>query len=280
MISDEDQKYILTHAYIPEHSVDLITKVSGGEPFLIDGYFCCRKGDWLILVGYPLAREFSAAEFENSFQKIKKQFRPKQISLMAPVLPASIAAACHAKQSDYFYTMNIRAFSLKGALKRAVKKGRDRLTVERSTEIGEAHNELAQEFIKRANPPGRVRELLLKMSEYVSAATQSVAVNAWDDHQNLAAYFVVDLAAKNFSTYVIGCHSKKNYTSGASDLLCYEMIKLSREYGKDYIHLGLGVNAGIRRFKQKWGGVPSLKYEMCDLALKKPSILETIFALR
>ena len=159
MISDEDQRYILTHAHIPEHSVDLITKVSGGEPFLIDGYFCCRKEDWLILVGYPLAREFSAAEFENFFEKIKRKFRPRQISLMAPVLPASIAPACHTKQSDYFYTMDIRSFSLKGALKRTVKKGRDRLTVERSTQIGKAHDELAQEFIKRANPPGRGENL-------------------------------------------------------------------------------------------------------------------------
>jgi hypothetical protein len=79
---------------------------------------------------------------------------------------------------------------------------------------------------------------------------------------------------------VVGCHSKKNYTPGASDLLCYEMIKMSQEYGKRYIHLGLGVNEGIIRFKKKWGGRPTIRYELCELVLKKPSLLETIFALR
>jgi len=42
------------------------------------------------------------------------------------------------------------------------------------------------------------------------------------------------------------------------------MIKLTGEHGKHTIHLGLGVNQGIRRFKEKWGGIPSLDYEFCE----------------
>jgi hypothetical protein len=54
---------------------------------------------------------------------------------------------------------------------------------------------------------------------------------------------------------------------------------LSLEYDKTYIHLGLGVNAGIRRFKAKWGGVPTRRYEMCELVLKKPTIFDAIKSL-
>ena len=50
------------------------------------------------------------------------------------------------------------------------------------------------------------------------------------------------------------------------------------EYDKPYIHLGLGVNAGIRRFKAKWGAVPTRRYEMCELAGKKSLILDTLRA--
>jgi len=35
--------------------------------------------------------------------------------------------------------------------------------------------------------------------------------------------------------------------------ICFSMSKKS-------LNLGLGVNAGIRRFKEKWGGTPFLKY--------------------
>ncbi len=55
---------------------------------------------------------------------------------------------------------------------------------------------------------------------------------------NLAAFHIVDLAAKYFSTYVIGCHSKRTYTAGASDLLLSEMIDLSLENDKDYRYIG------------------------------------------
>jgi hypothetical protein len=41
---------------------------------------------------------------------------------------------------------------------------------------------------------------------------------------------------------------------------------LAGEKHKEYIHLGLGVNEGIRRFKKKWGGIPFLKYEFCELS--------------
>ena len=83
---------------------------------------------------------------------------------------------------------------------------------------------------------------------------------------------------KQFSNYIIGCNSKENYVLGASDLLLFELINLSLEYNKDYIHLGLGVNAGIRRFKEKWGGVPTRRYEMCELVFKKPTIIESIMS--
>jgi hypothetical protein len=42
------------------------------------------------------------------------------------------------------------------------------------------------------------------------------------------------------------------------------MMALTREHGKSIIDLGLGVNEGIRRFKEKWGGIPFLKYEFCE----------------
>ena len=280
MISDNDRKYILNHAYVPEHSVELITRISGGEPFLFSDYFCCHKNDWLIVVGYPLKGDFTLEGFVNVFEKMKAQFRPKQVSLMAPELPHSITSNCQERQSDEFYTLNLQQFKLKGALKRIVNKAHQHLSVERANSIGVAHDELAQEFIKRIDPPRRIRELFYRMPQYVSPQSHSFVLNAWDDANNLAAYYIVDLAAKNFTTYVVGCHSKTNYTPGASDLLCYQMIKLSQELGKQYIHLGIGVNEGITRFKKKWGGRPAIKYEMCELVLKKPSVLETIFSLR
>lgn len=54
MISPEEEKYILSKAYVPEHIVSLMVLISKGEPFLIEDYICFSKDNWLIFVGYPL----------------------------------------------------------------------------------------------------------------------------------------------------------------------------------------------------------------------------------
>jgi lipid II:glycine glycyltransferase (peptidoglycan interpeptide bridge formation enzyme) len=104
------------------------------------------------------------------------------------------------------------------------------------------------------------------MPEYVARSSTSRVLSARDKDGNLSAFYVIELAAEKFATYVVGCFSRKHYVAHASDLLFFEMIKLAGENHKKYIHLGLGVNEGIRRFKKKWGGSPFLRYEFCELS--------------
>jgi hypothetical protein len=116
------------------------------------------------------------------------------------------------------------------------------------------------------------------MPHFVGHAKDCLVLNAWDQKSNLAAFYVLDLAPEHFSTYVIGCHSKKNYVPGASDLLQFETIQITQECGKHTIHLGLGVSKGIRQFKKKWGGVAAQSYELCEIVQKKGSVLNKIIA--
>ena len=102
------------------------------------------------------------------------------------------------------------------------------------------------------------------MPDYVAHSSSAGVLNARNGQGRLCAFYVVELAARNFAPYVLGCHSKKYYFPHASDLLFFEMMQFTRENGKNTINLGLGVNEGIRRFKEKWGGVPYLPYEFCE----------------
>ena len=76
----------------------------------------------------------------------------------------------------------------------------------------------------------------------------------------LAAFNIVDLGAADYAFYLFSFRSGKIKVPGASDLLFHEMVNLAQTEGKKAVNLGLGVNAGIRRFKEKWGGVPFLDY--------------------
>jgi hypothetical protein len=279
MLTHEEERYILTRAYVPEHVVGLMTYLSEGEPFLIENFFGCRKNDWTILVGYPLEKGFDLAEFEAVVENVKNQFRPKNISIIAPQIVPSLLTTCTENESDCYYTLDADHFILRSVVRRNLKKARQKLTVECASGMQAEHENLMHEFVERVRPAERVKNLLFKMPGFVSHSGSAWVLNAWDAQKHLAAFYVVDLAARDFSNYIIGCYSKQNYVIGASDLLLDELIQLSKAHQKSYIHLGLGVNDGIRRFKEKWGARPTQQYEMCEIALKKPSVWEAIRAI-
>ncbi len=278
MLTSEQKHYIMTRAYIPEHTVSLITYLSGGEPFLIDDFFVCRTKDWVILIGFPFEYEFNTAGLERVIVRIKKQFNPELLSLIAPELPASICNNCLESESDHYYILEAKQPVIRSVVRRNLKKARQALRVERASNMGLPHRVLMDEFIQRVHPPARVQNMMSKLPGYLKECESAVVLNAWDHSSNLAAFYIIDLAAADFSNYIIGCYSKKNYVLGASDLLLDELIQLGIESKKRYIHLGLGVNEGIRRFKTKWGAKPYRQYEMCELRLRKPSLIKTILS--
>jgi hypothetical protein len=264
MISSIDEEYILTRAYVPEHIVSLMALISKGDPFLIEDHLGFVKDNWLILVGYPLDQRFSAERSEKIIRQTLETFRPEILWFIGPEIPASLLSTCQERETDQYYRLDLEKVKVKGSLRRAVDKASQELTIERGNSISKEHEALISELLKREKLPPRVRELYRAMPDYVSHSSTACVLNAWDKKRKLCAFYVIELGAKRFSTYVLGTHSKKRYVAHASDLLFFEMIKLSREYMKNTIDLGLGVNQGIRRFKEKWGGVPSLPYEFCE----------------
>jgi hypothetical protein len=276
MLSSAERQYVLRHGRVPEHLVDLMVRVSGGDPVLVNDCLCILGGDWAIVVGYPLEGDFRPENLKAVVAGIVDKFRPGKAWLIAPELPPGLPWGCVESESDHYYTLKLPFGTPGGRLRKITGKAREQLTVERGTVMTPAHMDLVQEFIDRVEPHPRVRRLALALPEYTQESESCSVLSAVDVHHRLAAFYVVDLGADRFSAYVIGCYSRKNYVPWASDLLMYEMIGLSEGCGKEYIHLGLGVNAGIRRFKKKWGGLPGLPYKMCQLLLRKPSLLESL----
>jgi len=264
MITVEDEEYILTRAYVPEHIVSLMAGISKGESFLKEDHLCFAKDNWLILVGYPLDENFSQERCERILKQVIETFQPEYLWFIAPEIPVSLLDSCTERETDQYYTLAIEQTKMKPSLQRMADKASKELIVERGHSISKEHEALIAELLKREKLLPRVRELYRAMPDYVGHSSSAWTLNARDKNGKLCAFYVIELGAKNFSTYILGTHSKKRYVPHASDLLFLEMIKLTREHGKHMINLGLGVNEGIRRFKEKWGGMPYLNYEFCE----------------
>jgi hypothetical protein len=163
MLTSDEKAYILDQAYVPEHCIRLMTHVSGGEPFLIDDFFICRKENWVILIGYPLEDNFTPDQLEAVFAKVKKKFRPEFVSLVAPQMPSSLAAACQETESDAYFTLQAQKPVIRSPLKRNLRKARQNLRVEFSSGMQDAHGELMHEFVGRTPLSERVQRLLFKI---------------------------------------------------------------------------------------------------------------------
>ncbi|MGE5311628.1 MAG: GNAT family N-acetyltransferase [Nitrospirota bacterium] len=256
-----DLNAVLEKATVPEHSVPFMQAMSGGEPFLVRSYLFIAAHDWLLAVGYPLLGDYSPETFDQALAEALRRTGARDCWAICPSLPARLRIHCQTQ--DCYHLLPADAVPPR-RLERLAERAAASLRVEEGRTFTAAHRRLWAEFTGRVALPPNVRELFAQTEEVLPRAPGLSLLNAWDREGHLAACLVLDTAPRRFVTYLIGAHSRVHYTAHASDLLFLEMIRAATRRGKDFLHLGLGVNEGIRRFKTKWGGKPVLAYEMAS----------------
>lgn len=223
--------------------------------------------DWLIMVGFPL-RESSSAELESRLEEAQRKFRPARLWFVGPELPDFLKELCLEQEEDKYFRLDLTApgaaaWAPPGKLERLVAKARERFIVKWRNKFDSPHRKLTQELLDRADPGARIRELYRRIPSYLEETQSASLLSAWDSKGRLAAYGLLELAPPHFSVYVAGASSRESWAAHASDLLLWEMARISMQENKQFMHLGLGVNPGISRFKRKWGGVPWMAYRVC-----------------
>ncbi len=261
MLSHDEIGKILKKASVPEHSAEFMRAMSGGELFLIDQYLFIAAQDWLLAIGYPLESEYTPNSFDEALKAAVAQTEARDCWAVCPDLPSRLKP--HGRGRDFYYILTADS-PVPPRLNRLAERASSTLAIEFGSEFTPAHRRLWAEFTARKPLPPNVRELFARTEDVLSKVNGLSLLNAWDPDGNLAASLLLDQAPARFTTYLLGAHSRVNYTPYASDLLFREMISTAKNSGKEFIHLGLGVNDGIRRFKTKWGGVPGPAYESAE----------------
>jgi hypothetical protein len=129
-----------------------------------------------------------------------------------------------------------------------------------SGQFGRDHKHIVKAFLKSRRFTPEQTHLFKHLYYYLKHSPSAVLLDARKGGR-LAAFTVLDLGSADYAFYLFNFRSTKFNIPGASDLLFREMVNIAQSSGKRAVNLGLAVNAGIRRFKEKWGGVPFLPYE-------------------
>jgi len=267
MLSREEQRFVREHAYIPEHVPEYVQAVSHGEPFIHEGHLCFVCGRHLIFVGYPLPADH-AGDPEELCESACRRFRPRTVSILAPEITA--LAGHEVPAEDSYYGLALPYGPLKPDIAYMIRRAGRELRVVQG-EFGRDHARLIERFLEARNTTAGHREIFAAIPRYLSESTGARLLEARKGRE-LTAFDIVDTAAAHYLFYMFNFRSITSYVPGASDLLFSEMIRLAEQEGKTSVNLGLGINEGVRRFKEKWGGRPFLPYSSITIRRKTSAI--------
>ena len=255
MLTNDERQIIYQHAYLPEHLTEYVEAVSGANPFLIEQFLCFYRRRHLVFIGYPLGDE--NADIQKAYAAACREFKPSTIALICS--ESWIPEEDHQKQpADMYYQLKLTQDEVTADAAYMVRRAAKELAF-RKGNFSKEHGKLVKAFMRSHDLTKEQRHIFRHIPDYLKRCPSAHLLEARKENA-LAAFSVVDTGAADYAFYMFNFRSAKVHVPGASDLLFHEMVKVAEDESKKAINLGLGVHAGIRRFKEKWGGVPFLAY--------------------
>ena len=255
MLSNQDLSHIYRHAYIPEHLPDYVEVISNAKPHLIEDHLCFTKKNHLIFIGYSLSGD--KRDNAQAYAAACNRFQPSTAAIISPKL-WKLADSFEEQPADSYYQLYLPVGPLAPGVAYMIRRAEKDLTI-CNGKFGKEHKKLIKGFLSGHDLSAPQQYIFKHIHDYLKRSTTGRLLEARKNGL-LAAFTIVDLGSADFAFYLFNFRSNKVHVPGASDLLFREMVNLAQSEGKKFINLGLGINRGIRRFKEKWGGVPFLAY--------------------
>lgn len=278
MLSEDEKSRLEELAYVPEHLPNLMVSISKGEPYLLDGYLYIKGDSWLIVNGYPIGTQYSEERFLSVVKSLERTYKPNVLWAISPSMPKVLIEASRIYEKDVYLTLDLDGFSIPRNLVSYIEKKRRSVNIVLERSYTSAHEKLLKEFVDRKELGGLVRGLYLSLGSLISDSPSTTLISAYGGDDKLLGFYAIDSSSKKFLTYVLGCRDVSFTELRVSDLIFFEMVEYAKSIKKEYIHLGLAVNEGIRRFKEKWGGKVFLPYQFVEIR-RKDSLLNSISSL-
>ncbi|MGC8782117.1 MAG: hypothetical protein ACP5UQ_14745, partial [Anaerolineae bacterium] len=240
-------------------------------------------GDRLIFVGYPLGGTTDETAWPAALDAAIARLRPRLIAVMAAALPPPLAD-CPASPPDAYYRLALADVRPDKKLRNLLRRAGRELTVREAARFGPEHQRLVDAFLAQTPMDEGTRFIFERVGRYAGGKTlldvlaglmsrargrsapkrpgAPLILEARDAAGRLVAFDIATFGGE-YAFYLFNFRARESYVPGASDLLLAQLIELARATGKRYLNLGLGIHAGVRNFKEKWGAMPFLAHVTC-----------------
>lgn len=268
MLNEKDREHVYNRGTIPEQVTDYVGTITGGESFLLQDYLYYSVNSQLFFIGYPLQDLFDKKSMIQVLDAAIEARQPEVVSLIAPTV-ALPENKCLKSETDQYYRLNVSEFTIHQKTRNMIRRASQELIIERGRVVTDEHLQLISEFVESHSLGDERKFIFERIPAYVSNVSTAAVFSATDNNGRLVAFDIAEFGSREYAYYMFNFRSKELSVPGASDLLLNKIIMTSKEEGKSFINLGLGMNKGNRFFKEKWGGEPFLDYSYCQYSLSR-----------
>jgi hypothetical protein len=246
-------------AAVPEQVVAYVCAVSGSKPQRVGACVGYASEGEFVLVGYSLHDLRDTGAMTAAVDQALKLPGLRRITVVGPVRPPQAPEGSPLVQDDYLFVPVPHpppAQKLRNLLRRA---GRG-LVIERGGICGGEHMALIQPYLDGRHLAAGTRHIFRQLPRYLEKSPGSLLLSARLSDGRLAAFSVGEFGSLHTAFYMFCFRHPGLAPPGSTDLLLSALLEEARERGQVRMNVGLGVNAGVRFFKRKWGAEPFLPY--------------------
>jgi hypothetical protein len=223
-------------------------------------YVFYKRQDHLAFIGYPLEGAFERASAQRAIDGAVKEIRPRVVSIIAPEAGLVAGSEMAESGSDHYFNLPAHGVHIPPKTRTMIRRAAREVSVAVGRRWTDGHGELVEAFLRSRPLDEGTRSIYEKVGAYVSSCPSALLFEARAPDGRLVAFDVADFGSLTYAFYMFNFRSQDGAVPGASDLLLEAVVAVAREQGKEYVNLGLGINAGVRFFKNKWGAMPFLGY--------------------
>jgi hypothetical protein len=256
MLDRQQSRRLTRAAYLPEHLPHYVTAVADLEPLLWGDYLCYVNRGHLQFIGYPLSGPTAGGK--QALDSAIRHHHPRSVAVIAPDL-GRLVPDCRPETVDQYFRIDLPVRRIDPKVAYMVRRAQKELTASEGA-FGDEHGELVELFLRTRTVSEAHRRIFRRLRRYLEGNRKAFLLEARRDRR-LVAFSIVDGGSSVYAFYMFHFRSPQDTAPGASDMLFAAMLQRCERMGKQAINLGLGMNAGNRHFKEKWGGKPFLPYQ-------------------
>jgi len=246
-------------AAVPEQVVPYVCAVSGSKPQRVGACVGYASEGEFVLVGYPLHDPLDTGAMAAAVDQALKLPGVRRITVIGPARPPQAPEGSPLVQDGYL-TVPVPHPPPAQKLRNLLRRARRELAIERSGTCGGEQMALIQPYLDGRHLAAGTRHIFRQLPRYLEMSPGSLLLSARLADGRLAAFSVGEFGSLHTAFYMFCFRHPNLAPPGSTDLLLSALLEAARERGQVRMNLGLGVNAGVRFFKRKWGAEPFLPY--------------------